>query len=761
MFCTNCGAKIDDKAKFCTSCGVKIEAFSPYTVSVKPEQAELPKPEELPRPEELTQSGQEAAPLQIAGISYEQTVAQHSAPQQGKKEPRKKTNIGLIIGLAVGIPVTLLILLVAVSIGGIAKYLQKVKEFEDQYSNNYEEYEDADPNGILESLDKTTARRTLLIYMVGTDLESPDPDEYEDEDEYYGGAATEDICEICDAYLPDNVNVVIECGGANDWVHPDVPDGKVSRFMVEDHKITMLQNLGKTTMNRPGDLADFISFGEEYFPAENYTLVLWGHGGGIPAGFGNDQLGDYYEVLEDFEIRDELENAGVKFDAVIFDCCNMCTLEMARALDGYADYMVGAESYVNGIGIYYTEWLESLNGDVRAFCEKIVKDYMNDSNNNGMVGSMSVIRLDMMDEVYQAYIDYLTEAKDLIDDGDYVSYFQARGNCGYYETNDSVDLITLATSYKNDYSTELINAVVNSVVYTESDFSYGHGLMAYSPYESYDLYEYGRESFERLNYDSAITDFYDSVMSRRLAYLGEDDIEEYAGDWYIPDYEDETDYSASESYEIDLVEGSDYHSVEISDALWDNIMSVSLSVFIEESEDRYFDLGRDYTWMIDDNDRFALVDPEKWFYVNGEKVTYYGTSFYEDYDTGEWSQMGMIPVLINGEECALYIYNDNENPDGEVWGYSHYNFDTDIEEDDFEYVEEDDEIQLVHFYCDADFNYEYVPLNDVIMGSDLKIEYKEINLDDYSTFGYYNFEDIFGDTYYSDSAYLGYAGVLD
>lgn len=747
MFCTNCGTKIDDKAKFCTNCGVKIESVSPYTVSVKPEDiSENPKEQAVQAPEP----------------SYEQQVAQASGNLSGQETaPHKKTNIGLVIGLAVGIPVTLLVILVVSSIGGIAKYLQKVEEMENS-QHAIEEYEDPDPNGILESLDRTTARRTLLIYMVGTDLESPDPDEYEDdEDEYYGGAATEDICEICDAYLPDNVNIVIECGGANDWVHPDVPDGKVSRFMVEDHEITMLQNLGKTTMNRPGDLADFISFGEEYFPAENYTLVLWGHGGGIPAGFGNDQLGDYYEVLEDFEIRDELENAGVKFDAVIFDCCNMCTLEMARALDGYADYMVGAESYVNGIGIYYTEWLESLNGDVRSFCEKIVKDYMKDSNNNGMVASMSVIRLDMMDEVYQAYIDYLTGAKDMMDAGDYISYYQARGNCGYYETNDSVDLITLATSYKNDYSTELINAVVNSVVYTESDFSYGHGLMAYSPYESYDLYEYGRESFERLNYDSAITDFYDSFMSRRLAYLGEDDIEEYAGDWYIPDYEDETDYSASENYEIELIEGDSYHSVEISDTLWDNIMSVSLSVFVEENDTRYFDLGRDYTWRIDDNDRFALLDPEKWFYVNGEQVTYYGTSFYEDYDTGEWTQMGMIPALINGEECALYLYNDNENPDGEVWGYSHYNFETDVEEDDFEFVEDDDDIQIVRFYCDENFNYEYVPADEVVKGKDLKIEYKEINLDDYSTFGYYNFEDIFGDTYYSDSAYLGLAGILD
>ena len=123
--------------------------------------------------------------------------------------------------------------------------------------------------------------------------------------------------------------------------------------------------------------------------------------------------------------------------------------------------------------------------------------------------------------------------------------------------------------------------------------------------------------------------------------------------------------------------------------------------------------------------------------------------------------MGMIPALINGEECALYLYNDNENPDGEVWGYSHYNFETDVEEDDFEFVEDDDDIQIVRFYCDENFNYEYVPADEVVKGKDLKIEYKEINLDDYSTFGYYNFEDIFGDTYYSDSAYLGLAGILD
>ncbi|MCR4618413.1 MAG: zinc-ribbon domain-containing protein [Lachnospiraceae bacterium] len=773
MFCTNCGTQLKEGAKFCTNCGTPVRIGTlnvDETASAETEVAKVAEPEaersEAPVTEavspyaqtvQVSPEAQGTAPIQGQG-TLQQPVAPQPIPVQAstaqiQNPAPKKKNLGLILGLSIGIPVFVIALIIIII---VASYNSLKNSYNDGYDDINNPYIVDGPIGGFnveepepDILPEDAAKRTLMIYMVGSDLET-------ETDEYYGGAATDDIYEMCMASLPEDVNIVLECGGAYTWQHPDIPDGEVTRFKISGGELETLQNLGRTTMTRQGDLADFIEFGKEYFPAESYTLILWDHGGGIPVGFGCDELGDYDDSLCDYEIRNELQSAGVKFDSVIFDACNMCTLEIALALDGYADYMVGAESYVNGIGIYYTNWLSKLDGDAEDFCENIVIDYMDEVKENGMVGSMSVIRLDMMEEVYSAYIDYIREAKANMNEGDYAGYYQARGNCGYYEENDSVDLITLATNYSNDYSSPLINSVVNSVVYTESDFAYGHGLMAYSPYDAYYMYDDGRQSFIELGYDNEILEFYDGFISRRLAYLGEEYINDYAGSWYVADFDDEVADSADAalSYEVSTLEGDDYYYVEISDGLWDNLYNVSLAVMIE-SDDEYFVLGQDYQSKIDSNNAFALVDPEAWVFINGEITTFYCIDYYADDETEEWSQIGYTPVLVNGEECVLYIYYDNDNPQGTIMGYCTYDFETDEESDDMYTLNSDDTVDLVYTYMDTDFEPYYEAAENPFNASDIELSYEAISLDEFSTIGYYEFQDVYENYYTSDIVYLG------
>ena len=795
MFCTKCGAKNDDRATFCTNCGAPLRKAETST----------PQPTETPQPAATQPTATpQMQPVQQAAPAYEQptaaftqqaaTYAQPGTQQtyaQPVHQPPKKKNLGKILGLSIGIPVGALVL-----IAGLVVLITRWNASRIQYSNQPANnghiaanggsvngtsghsnsghsgndgddinngnggsastsntasgsYQLAEPDENIISEDNAT--RTLMVYIVGSDLETD------------GGYASADIAEICDADLPDNVNIVLECGGSLEWENNKIPDGEVTRFKVENGDIVKLEELGEISMTRPGKLSDFIKFSRDNFPANNYTLILWNHGGGIPVGFGCDELGDYYDTMCDYEIRAELAEANVKFDAVLFDACNMCTLEMARALEGYADYMVGAESYVNGTGMYYTSWLSSLDGDPRAFSEKIVQDYMEQNRENGLIGSMSVIRLDYIDLVYDAYVNYLAEATEALDYGDYSNYYQARGNCGYYESNDSVDLITLATSYNNSYSTPLMNAVVNAVVYTESDFVYGHGLMAYSPYESYDMYDEGRQSFVELGYDSDIMKFYDNFVSRELAYFEGDYSGYSSADWYYDDYNEEAAEvtQTMSGYELSLVDMGNYYAVDAPQELWDNLDNISEAVLVQ-LEDCYWMMGQEYTYTTDDDGNLALVNPENWTTINGQTVTYYCIDYYDDGE-GNWAQTGIVPILINGEGALLYLYYDNYNPYGVVQGYSNFNYETEEEGDDIYGIGMDDEITLVGMYMDENFDVFYQVDSEPFNAEEIQIGYSDATYlyENYYMYGYYEAMDVYGNAYQTEFEELGDRSYLE
>ena len=56
----------------------------------------------------------------------------------------------------------------------------------------------------------------------------------------------------------------------------------------------------------------------------------------------------------------------------------------------------------------------------------------------GQVGSMSVVRLDYIQDVYDAYVDYIQDVSDDVDSGYYADFAKARSNCGAFEDIDRV-----------------------------------------------------------------------------------------------------------------------------------------------------------------------------------------------------------------------------------------------------------------------------------------------------------------------------------
>ena len=679
------------------------------------------------------------APLQQPGMQMSQPVQQ--PPKKKKKWP---------------IAVAIIAILALLGGGGYFAYekffagnnvadTDPVDDPDDEPEDDPEDDPEPEPEPV-----PTQAKQTIMLYIIGSDLESE------------SGLATEDLLEIKKADLTDDTNIVIQTGGCTNWDNTFCKDNVVQRFYYKDGKFNELENLGKLSMASPQTLADFVTFSAEEYPADDYILILWDHGGGVPIGYGVDELFPY-ENLYDYQIGQALDSTGVHFDSIIFDACNMCTLEVCLALKNCTDYLIGAESYVNGTGLAYTGWLNFLAESPVAsgkYREHVVADYMDFCQERGWVASMSVISLDHIDAVYDAYVNYVGYLKKDLENRKYADLVSARDNCGVYMGTDSVDLVTLANKYENSASTALINSVVNAVDYTESDFAYGHGITAYYPYDLADYYDDGRRTLLELAYDSTITDFYDEYVSLAYAYsYGVSNAERYAGSWYRDDIISsyinngqtvaEAEEFYLESHHAEYADGIEHYYMETGNIEWISCQSL---LFIEGDNGEFYYLGQDEYGYFDSDGDLVAETPDRWTWINDRLACYITYDYYTDDETGDWNQYGAIPCLINGVECYLMAFYDQDNPAGMITGYTIID-----EERDYYYdLKDDDLIQLLWYDAAGD---KFVPVYDEFTGSEVLLDFNEVDLTSNTVYVVYEVIDVYGNTYTSD-AYVYENGEL-
>lgn len=179
------------------------------------------------------------------------------------------------------------------------------------------------------------AEVTLLVYMMGTNLESED------------GSASGNIKEMQSVTPNPLVNVVLTTGAAE-------KDGwrTVQRKRVQGTRIEPLADLGQIDMGSEATLRDFVTWGMQTYPAKRTILFLWDHGGGPNHGVGSDPFTGNSLSLD--KIRSALASAtqaaGQKLALVGFDTCLMGCVEVAQALAPYADYLVASEELEPGSG---------------------------------------------------------------------------------------------------------------------------------------------------------------------------------------------------------------------------------------------------------------------------------------------------------------------------------------------------------------------------------------------------------------------------
>ena len=349
---------------------------------------------------------------------------------------------------------------------------------------------------------------TIMIYMVGSNLESE------------GAAASRDILEMADSGIDlKHNNVIIYAGGSKIWHLDNMMStrGNLVQLTTVDGDPALKQisdsaelPFGTTkNMGEQETLTSFVDYCYDNFKAKNYALILWNHGGGPIGGFGSDEL---YEgdPLFKIEMGDALKNTKFvqekKFDFVGFDACLMSSIEFARTLSDYADYMVASQETEPGFGWDYS-FMQMFNktDDPVQISKKIIKTYEayydsvgQELNNPDL--TLSILNLKKTKQIVSKMNKLFEKMSIDISEDTFSEFARGRDNTksfalsstGKGNSYDVVDLGDFMDNVPDKYSETAmdINDSLNDVVVSKySNIPQSSGVSFYYPYDNRQRYE--------------------------------------------------------------------------------------------------------------------------------------------------------------------------------------------------------------------------------------------------------------------------------
>ena len=376
-------------------------------------------------------------------------------------------------------------------------------------TSNYNPYQNASTYQIEDNLgtDGTPGKWTVLMYLCGSDLESTSVRQG-------GGQATNNLVELTKANLGDDVNYVIETGGARKWQNNVVDARHLNRYTVENGKLALRDQQPSASMAKSSTFADFLQWGIENYPADHYMVVIWDHGGGSISGVCQDELYPYdstgdADSLTLPEMRDAMQKAGVTFDVVGFDTCLMATVETAQILSPYAKYMIASEESEPGSGWDYTAWPNWLAAHTATSGEDlgtvVCQTYYNKcaSYRQSGMATLSVIDLSKIGSVSKAFENASDDIALATVDSSKLRRLQqgagkaeTYGKSGFFSMNmvDLGDLMNKVNDVVGNDAKNVVSAIKKAVVYEVHgrNRSGSSGLSVYFPLQITDRKDFKR-----------------------------------------------------------------------------------------------------------------------------------------------------------------------------------------------------------------------------------------------------------------------------
>ncbi|MEK3762429.1 clostripain-related cysteine peptidase [Paenibacillus sp. FSL P4-0338] len=206
--------------------------------------------------------------------------------------------------------------------------------------------------------DKNLDSTTILIYAVGSDLESQQ------------GRLTDDLEEILRGQPNQNTKILLQTGGTLNYHNKYMTDGASERFEVSRGQLQKHDSHIQTAASDPKTLKDFLVWGKTVAPSERYILILWDHGYGTMGGFGADELNER-KTMKVSELSQAIGSSDMYFDLIVFDACLMGTVETAYALRNQSKYLIASEDSTPAAGLYYTTWIGALERNPQISTERV------------------------------------------------------------------------------------------------------------------------------------------------------------------------------------------------------------------------------------------------------------------------------------------------------------------------------------------------------------------------------------------------------
>jgi len=141
---------------------------------------------------------------------------------------------------------------------------------------------------------------------------------------------------------------------------------------------------GERNMANPETLSDFVKLASEPLSQpkdRHYCLILWGHGTELLLDRDPGTTGERYLTPAKLKsaLADTRFNKDNKLDFIAFDACSMSMVEVASALQGYAQYMIASQDEVPDVSFPYAriaEGLKGRGGDAKKVAELIPQIYV-------------------------------------------------------------------------------------------------------------------------------------------------------------------------------------------------------------------------------------------------------------------------------------------------------------------------------------------------------------------------------------------------
>ena len=367
--------------------------------------------------------------------------------------------------------------------------------------------------------------RTVMIYMVGADLESK------------AGLATVDLDAI--EYNKD-AKVVLIAGGSKKWHNDYIDSTETSIYELTKNGYKKVKQQSIRSMGNPQTLSDFLSYVYKNYKSDEYILVFWDHGGAIDGSEYDELTSNDKLTLSDLEeaLDDSPFSKKNKLELIIFRTCLNGTIEVANVFDGYAKYLVASEEVTRGAG--FTNVLGFINNikstdstiDVG---KKYIRSYQRQiseivdkygTRSGSIYSTYSLIDLSKIQPLIGSINNFFG---DISVKSNYNTIAKKRANLYQYgsdageDSYDMVDLYNLVSSLADlspKNAQKVLSNIESAIVFNWATNPESRGLSIYFPYNGVDyVVDYFLNIYDDISELKSYKNFINSfVMSKSSDY---------------------------------------------------------------------------------------------------------------------------------------------------------------------------------------------------------------------------------------------------